>query len=374
MKRRVVREVGLLIALAVVVIIFASLEPSFLGGRNISNLAVEFAISATLALGVFLVLLPGHTDLSTGSGVGMLGGLATVLTIRDGWPAGLAMLATLAVAVAVWAGVGWLVVRQRITAFIVTLGGLLVYRGLQWLMIHSQTINTAVGNQQNLLASLTGTYLPPMAGIVLVVAASILAGWLMRRDRAGRVACGLAVVDAEQAVMRWLVWSQVALFGVLLLNRFHGVPTPFLALAVVTLAVWVATQHTPFGRHLYAIGGNRDAAYLSGIRVDRTVIIAFAACGAVVALTGCLETAYTGATTTTVGTWMELDAIAACIIGGVSLSGGVGTVGGVLIGSLLVSTLLNGMTLHAVSPEWKLITRGGVLVLAAWLDVALNRR
>ncbi len=184
-------------------------------------------------------------------------------------------------------------------------------------MIHSQTISTAVGNQANLLSSLTGTFLPPIAGICLVVAGAAAAGWLMRRDRAIRRAAELTVEDGELAFMRWLVWSQVALFGVLLLNRFHGVPTPFLALAAVTLAVWVATQHTPFGRHLYAIGGNREAARISGINVDRTVIVAFAACGAVVALTGCLQTAYTGATTTTVGTLMELDAIAACVIGGV---------------------------------------------------------
>src|SRR5205814_4773871 len=126
------------------------------------------------------------------------------------------------------------------------------------------------------------------------------------------------------------------------------------------------------GRHLYAIGGNQEAAVVSGIAVDRSVIGAFGIMGAIVALTGLLETAYAGASTTTVGNLMELDAVAACVIGGTSLRGGRGTVLGVMFGSLIMATLLNGMTLLAVSPELKFITRGLVLTLAVWMDVRLT--
>jgi D-xylose transport system permease protein len=135
----------------------------------------------------------------------------------------------------------------------------------------------------------------------------------------------------------------------------------------------VLTEHTAFGRRLYAIGGNSEAALLAGIDVDKTVIAAYALMGAAVALTGFMQTAYAGASTTTVGDLMELDAIAACVIGGTSLNGGRGNVRGVLFGALIMATLLNGMTLLAVSPEIKYVTRGLVLALAVWLDTRLSR-
>jgi D-xylose transport system permease protein len=142
----------------------------------------------------------------------------------------------------------------------------------------------------------------------------------------------------------------------------------------VILFVQVATQHTPFGRHLYAIGGNEEAARLSGIPVERTAVAAFVLLGGITALTGFLQTAYGGYSTSTVGKLMELDAIAACVIGGTSLKGGRGTVMGVLFGALIMAVLLNGMTLLAVRPETKLIARGVVLGLAVWMDVYLGRR
>ena len=131
--------------------------------------------------------------------------------------------------------------------------------------------------------------------------------------------------------------------------------------------------NTPFGRYLYAIGGNEEAAVVSGVPVRATIIGAFALMGAIVALTGFMQTAYSGASTSTVGSLMELDAVAACVIGGTSLRGGRGTVLGVLFGALIMASLLNGMTLMAVSPEAKYIARGAVLALAVWLDLRLGQ-
>jgi D-xylose transport system permease protein len=138
--------------------------------------------------------------------------------------------------------------------------------------------------------------------------------------------------------------------------------------------VYVLTQHTTFGRHLYAIGGNGEAAVISGVPVKSVVVTAFSILGAVVALTGFMQTAYAGASTTTTGELMELDAIAACVIGGARLTGGRGTVVGVLFGSLIMTCLLNGMTLLAVSPEYRFITRGVVLTLAVWMDSRFSAR
>jgi D-xylose transport system permease protein len=161
-----------------------------------------------------------------------------------------------------------------------------------------------------------------------------------------------------------------AAFGlVLLCNRFRGVPLTLLVLAGVAALVHFLTRHTPFGRHLYAIGGNEEAAALSGIPVARVLIGAYGLMGGAVALTGFMTTAYAGASTTTVGDLMELDAIAACVIGGTALRGGRGTVWGVLCGALMMAVLLNGMTLLAVEPELKFIARGSILALAVWLDV-----
>jgi D-xylose transport system permease protein len=133
------------------------------------------------------------------------------------------------------------------------------------------------------------------------------------------------------------------------------------------------TQHTRLGRHLYAIGGNMEAAAISGVPVTRTVIVAFACAGLIVALTGFMQTAYQAHSTTTVGSLMELDAVAACVIGGASLRGGKGTVVGVLFGALIMASLLNGMILLAVEAEKQFIARGIVLALAVWMDVRLSK-
>jgi D-xylose transport system permease protein len=152
------------------------------------------------------------------------------------------------------------------------------------------------------------------------------------------------------------------------------VPLPALILAAVTFTIFTITRQTPFGRYLYAIGGNEEAAVVSGVPVAKVSIGAFLIMGIIVAITGFLQTAYAGSSTTTVGTLMELDAVAACVIGGTSLKGGRGTVFGVLMGALIMAALLNGMTLLAVSPETKYIARGVVLGLAVWADVRLSRR
>jgi D-xylose transport system permease protein len=368
------RDFSLAIALIVIVAFFAFMSPAFLSPRNLSNLSVEFAITAVLALGVLLVLVPGHTDLSTGSGVGLGGGIAAVLVFTHSWPAPVALGLSTVVTVALWTAMGWFIVKQRIPSFIMTLAGMLVFRGLHWYVIGSKTIPVEVAGHPNLFSALTTWYLPPMGAWVVVVAAIALLGWSALAERKRRVGQKLAVDDRDVAFAKWFIPVQLILLLVVILNQYNGVPLPVLVLGITGVVVHQLTRHTPFGRHLYAIGGNREAARISGINVDRTVIVAFGLLGLVVAVTGFLQTAYAGGSTTTVGTLMELDAIAACVIGGVSLMGGTGSVGGVLFGALIMAVLLNGMTLLSVSPELKYIARGTVLALAVWMDQALNKR
>jgi D-xylose transport system permease protein len=244
---------------------------------------------------------------------------------------------------------------------------------LFWLVIHNSTIPIVQGGQANLYSVLTTFYLPPIVGYVL--AASIVTALIFAklRSRKARQDYGFAVEDRELVFLKLFLAAQLIFLFVVVTNKFHGIPLSAVILGLIAFAVYVLTTHTPFGRYLYAIGGNEEAAVISGIPVEKVVVASFSIMGAIVAITGFMQTAYSGASTTTVGDLMELDAIAACVIGGVSLKGGRGTVLGVLFGALIMVSLLNGMTLLAVSPEFKFIARGAVLSLAVWMDVRLGR-
>jgi len=367
------RDFSIVIALVVIAAFFALRSPAFLGPRNLTMLVIELSITAVLALGMLLVIIPGEIDLSVGSGVGLFGGIASVLVFERQWPAPPAMAAVAIVGVLVWLAMGALIVKQRVPSFIITLGGLLVFKGLHWLVIRNATVPVAPGGTTNLFALLTTYYLPPAYGLVLVTAVVAALVIAQIRTRHRREALGVRVDEREMAQLKLLTVGQGMLLFVLVANRYRGLPLTAVILGTVAWAVTVLLRDTPFGRHLYAIGGNQEAAILSGIAVDRTVITAFGAMGAIVALTGLLQTAYAGSSTTTVGSLMELDAVAACVIGGTSLKGGRGTVLGVMFGALIMATLLNGMTLLAVSPELKFIARGVVLALAVWMDVRMGR-
>ena len=366
------REHSMLLALAVIWLFFALEQPVFLSARNLSLLLIELSITASLALGMLLVLLPGQIDLSAGSGVGLAGALAAVLVFWHGAPAPLALLVAAVVCVAVWSAMGALIVRQRIPAFIITLGGLLVFKGLHWLTIKNQTVPVVEGGKSNVFALLTTYYLPASAGYALaaLVVATLVVSTL--RAQARRASYGFPVPDRERTFLGLFVTAQLLFLLLIVTNQYRGVPLPALILGGLALFVHLLTAHTPFGRYLYAIGSNEEAAFISGVPIQRTLVTAFALMGGVVALTGFMQTAYAGASTATVGSLMELDAVAACVIGGTSLRGGRGSVTGVLFGALIMASLLNGMTLMAVAPEIKFIARGVVLALAVWVDVKLN--
>lgn len=368
------RDSSLALAVLGICAFFAVAEPKFLDARNLSLLMTELSITATLAMGMLLVILPGHIDLSVGSGLALVSGIATVLTTKAGWAAPLALGAGLGAGVLIWWGQGLLIVRERIPAFIVTLAGLLVFRGLFWRVIGNQTVPVVAGGQTNLYSLLSTFYLSPAAGYA--IAALVILGLVMAsvKGRAQQRANGFEVADGESAFLRLFIGAQAVILFVVVTNQFRGIPLPALIFAAVAFGVFLLTQHTVFGRYLYAIGGNPEAAVVSGVPVSRVVVGAFALLGGIVAVTGMMLTSYTGNSTTDLGEWMELDAVAACVIGGVSLRGGRGTVLGVLFGALIMTTLLNGMSLMSVWPEDKLVVRGLVLLGAVWMDVRLSRR
>ena len=373
-KKLSTRDFSMLISLIVIWIVFAILSPIFVSARNLSILMIEFSIIAVLALGMLLIILPGHIDLSVGSGVGLFGGIASVLVFQYDWNATLAMCCSLLLAIIVWWLMGTLVVKQKIPAFIITLGGLLIFKGCFWLVIQNATIPVVKGGETNLYSLLTTYYLPTTIGYILgfVIIASVSYRKIV--DRRNRRAYGFEVESREVSFMKVFVTAQGILLFILISNEYKGIPLSIVILGVLAIFVHILTQHTRFGRYLYAIGSNEKAAFISGIPVEQLAILAFAIMGGIVAITGFMQTAYAGASTTTIGNLMELDAIAACVIGGTSLKGGRGNVMGVLFGSLIMVSLLNGMTLLAISPEMKFITRGTVLTLAVWMDIRLSNK
>ena len=366
------RDISMTLALGAIVAFFAVREPLFLSSRNLSLLAIELSVTAILALGMLVVLLPGQIDLAAGSGVGLFGGIAAVLVFSHGMSAPLAMFIALALAVGVWTLMGTVIIVERVPSFIITLGGLLVFKGLHWLVIHNQTVPIVEGGKSNLFSLLTTYYLPKPIGFLLAIGIIGVMAWAKISARRRRQAHALRVDDADTTFLSLFAGAQMIMLFVIVANQYRGVPMPAVILGVTVVAIQLVTQHTPFGRYLYAVGGNEDAANLAGVPVRYVVIGAYAIMGGLVALTGFMQTAYSGASTTTVGSLMELDAVAACVIGGTSLRGGRGTVVGTLFGALIMATLLNGMTLLAVPPEIKFVARGAVLALAVWLDVRLG--
>jgi D-xylose transport system permease protein len=369
-----IRDFSLVIALVVIWCFFAVRVPDFLGARNLTMLSIELSTTAVAALGMLLIILLGHIDLSVGSAIGLTGGIASVLIFRHGWGAPPAMLASLLAGLVLYGLMGFMVAHEKIPAFIITLGGLLIFRGLFWKVIGNETIPVKVGDADNLLSILTTYYFPAWFSYVLLAVIVCGIAGASIRSRAKRRTYGFEVEPADLAFSKVFVVGQVLLLSVLVLNQFRGIPLSLVVLGAVAFVIWVVTRHTRFGRYLYATGGNLEAAGLSGVPVQWVTVGAFLVAGATATITGFMQTAYSGASTTTTGDLMELDAIAACVIGGTSLTGGRGSVGGVLIGAFLIASLMNGMTLMAVAPETKYIARGVVLALAVWMDVRLSRR
>ncbi|MBL9183354.1 MAG: hypothetical protein JNN17_14540 [Verrucomicrobiaceae bacterium] len=368
------RDFSIPLALLAVMAFFAVAAPEFLSARNLSNLMVELSITATLAMGMLLIILPGHIDLSAGSGVGLLGGIASVFVFHHELMAPVSLLLGLLAGVSIWLGMGAFIVKERMPSFIVTLGALLIFKGLFWQVIDNATVPVAPGGQTNAYSLLTTYYLPTSLGWALaevLVVALVVTQVLARKKRLEH---GFEADSPEMMFLRLFIAAQAIALFVLVTGQFRGIPLPSLILGVVSFAVYVITQHTALGRHLYAIGGNAEAALVSGVPVNRAVIAAFGCMGGIVAITGFMQTAYAGSSTTTVGELMELDAVAACVIGGVSLRGGRGTVLGVLLGAMIMTALINGMTLMSLQPEHKFIARGSVLILAVWMDMRLSRR
>lgn len=339
----------------------------FLHPLNFANLLKQMSVTGVVAVGMLMVIVARQIDLSVGSLLGLAGGVAAMTQ-------GFGLIPSLASAVVIGAAAGALqgslVARANIPAFIVTLGGLLTWRGVILYLSKGETIPVRLPVFRSLGVSLVH----PTAGLLLAIAAVAAVVWLTLRRNATRRRHGLTPSSAAATAARIAVPSVLIVLFVYHMNLQGGVPLPVLVLVVVALIGTFVTRMTTFGRYLYAIGSNPEAARLSGISIGRHVLGAFCFLGALVGVAAVLHTGRVGSSSPDAGSLLELDAIAACVIGGTSLMGGRGTVAGAMLGALIMASLDNGMSLLSVENATQYIIKGAVLVAAVGFDMAGRRK
>jgi D-xylose transport system permease protein len=365
-------QVFVMLAAIVVIMLFFTFttEGAYLSARNISNLLRQTAITGILAVGMVFVIVSAEIDLSVGSMMGLLGGAAAIFDVWLGWPLPLTIVVTLLAGVLLGAWNGWWVAYRKVPSFIVTLAGMLAFRGV----LIGITNGTTVAPTSDAMSLMGQSYLPGGLGFGIgAVGLMLFVAWQWRR-RARRAQMGLPVASASGDVTRQSIMAIIVLGAVYLLNDYRGVPTPVLILTALMLAGMFMATRTAFGRRIYAIGGNIDAARLSGVNVERTKMAVFAINGLMVAIAGLILSSRLGAGSPSAGNIAELDAIAACVIGGTSLAGGIGSVAGAVMGAFIMASLDNGMSMLDVPTFWQYIVKGAILLLAVWMDSATKRR
>ncbi len=373
------RAYTMLFALVVIWAVFHyATDRIFLSPRNFSNLMRQASVTGVLAVGMLMVIVAGQIDLSVGSLVGLAGGAAAIMQGWYGWGLAPSLAAGLAVGIAIGALQGALTAYLNIPAFIVTLGGLLAWRGAILGWSKGETIPIGIPA----FKMIGQDYVAPVVGWALAGVAVAAIVWTTLRRAQARRRYGLGATSAVGTLLRIVVPSSVVVAFVWMMNsykmpetgRFAGIPIPvFILLAVALLGAFL-TQQTTFGRYLYAIGGNPDAARLSGISLRKHILAVFCLMGALSGVAAIILTARVGSGSPDAGVLLELDAIAACVIGGTSLMGGRGTVFGALLGALIMASLDNGMSLKNVEPYTQQIVKGAILVAAVGLDMAGRRR
>lgn len=342
----------------------------FLKPRNLSNLMTQMSVTGILAVGMLMVIVSGNIDLSVGSVLGVAGAASAyfLTTLDYGIPAAILMAIVLSVLISLFQGS--LVAYLNIPAFIVTLGGLLAWRGAaKWLLGG----NTIPISQESFKAIGQGN-LPLTAGWIIAAIGIAFILYLAYRKANASKEYGLGEAHFGPAFLGSIVPIAGVIAFIWVMNSYLGVPIPVLILIAVALIGLFLTNSTVFGRYLYAIGGNADAARLSGINNKRNILKVYALLGAFTGIAALIFTARVGSSSPGDGTLKELDAIAACVIGGASLVGGRGTVFGACLGALIMASLDNGMSLMNVRDFMQDIIKGAILVAAVGLDMAGRNR
>ncbi|OOM73945.1 sugar ABC transporter permease [Clostridium sp. BL-8] len=361
----------ILIATVAIWLLFTVLTGgNFLSTRNLSNLIRQMSITGVLAIGMVFVIILGEIDLSVGSTLGLLGGIAAILNVWLGFSAVPTIVITLILGIIIGAWNGYWIAFRNVPSFIVTLAGMLIFRGV----LIGVTNGNTVAPLTNDFKVIGQGYLPTVLGYLLVVLAVAGAAYLVLNNRKNKIKYNIAVKPMTFDVLIIVAIGVVSLVLVLILNDYQGFPIPAFIMLVLALILSFIGTKTIFGRRVYGIGGNRDAARLSGINVKKHIIVVYSMVGLLAAIAGILLTARLNAGSVAAGQNAELDAIASCVIGGASLSGGSGSVAGALIGALVMASVDNGMSMMNTPTFWQYIVKGLILLLAVWIDISSKNK
>ena len=344
-------------------------EGIFLTPRNLSNLMLQMSVTGIVAVGMLMVIVAAQIDLSVGSIIGLAGGCAAIALTNLGYGLVPSLLVAVIVGIAIGVFQGALVAYANIPAFIVTLGGLLAWRGVVKGITHSETIPVA----NETFKAIGQKYVPPQVGWILAAIAIVFVIVVALRRAQSQKTYGLGEPNYGGEMLKSILPIGAIVLFIFVMNSYAGIPVPVLILLAVALLGVFITNFTTFGRYLYAIGGNADAARLSGINTKFNILLVFALLGALTGIAALIFTARVGSAAPDAGTLKELDAIAACVIGGASLMGGRGTIFGACLGALIMATLDNGMSLLNVKDFMQDIIKGSILVAAVGLDMVGRR-
>ena len=364
------RAYTMIAALLSIWVLFSLLHERFLSPTNISNLFLQMSVTSILAIGMVLVIVAGQIDLSVGSLVGLTGGIAAILNVWYEWNTVPVIIATMAIGAAIGFIQGWIIAYRAVPAFIVTLGGMLNFRGILFGTTGSVTIAPLTPSMK----AIGQSYVGDLMGWIFGIASLAVAGYLVMRRRSARAKFGFEVEPFAVSVLRLGVIGALVIGFVYVMNSYKGIPVPFVMVIVLALIFTFISKNTTFGRQIYAIGGNAEAARLSGINIKRRIMLVFVLCNTLAAIAALVLTARLNAATMSSGQNYELDAIAACVIGGTSLMGGTGTIVGAIIGALVMASLDNGMSLMNLESFWQYIVKGGILILAVYADMYTRQR
>jgi D-xylose transport system permease protein len=353
---------GLMLAVGIVwLVFFITTDGIFLSDRNIINLFRQTSITAMVALGMLVVIAQGEIDLSVGSFMALCATVVAMMETSAAYPPFVSVLVALLLGVAagIWNG-SW-VAKLGVPAFVATLGGMLAFRGLALALSGGRTVS---GIRPDIKYLGEAFVIGPALWLFLLVALALALLPLRRLSNPAHARKAFATAIVGTAGVALLAWTTLS---------YRGLPMPVaLTLIVSAVLAWLL-RNSVWGRHVFAVGGNRSAARLAGIRIGRHIIIAYVLIGVLTALASLMFVGRLGAAPPEAGYFLELNAISAVVIGGASLYGGTGTVPGVLLGALLMQSLSNGLSLMNVPTAYQNMTSGLVLILAVYLDAVSKR-
>jgi putative multiple sugar transport system permease protein len=369
-----IRQYGMLIALLLIMLLFQILTDGILlKPLNVTNLILQNSYILVLAIGMVLVIISGHIDLSVGSVAAFVGAVAATMMVELNVPLAAAVILSLLLGALIGAWQGFWVAYVRVPSFIVTLAGMLMFRGLTMLVLEGQSVGPFPGAFRALssgfipdIADFGGVHLLSILIGVLVSALLVLIGWYKRLTD---MRYNFEVEPLGYFIAKMAVMAAALILFVYVLASYEGIPNILVVLLVLIVLYTFVTNRTVIGRHIYAMGGNEKAAMLSGVKTKRVTFWVFVNMGTLAALSGLVFAARLNAATPKAGVNFELDAIAACFIGGASMSGGVGTVIGAVIGGLVMGVMNNGMSILGVGVDWQQAIKGLVLLLAVAFDI-----